>query len=159
MKIKKRIQLILGLLVLPIIIGCESEKDLMNWIAKTEEARIEALKQSEVVPYRNEQFIALKSYFQEINLLAISLKEDEKRTKRLNLVLKKKNLEEICAQILMDINDWRLITKSCTRNNFFLCAEEVRAYPEAILVIRKILSQDQLKRFDQLGSCRRSFGV
>lgn len=159
MKNRKRIQLFLSLIVLPIIIGCESERDFMNWIAKTDGYRIEALKQSEVVPYRREQFVALKSYFKEINLLAISLKDDDRRTKKLNKVLKKKNLDEICAQILMDINDWRLITKRCSKNNFFLCSEEVRSYPEAILVIKKLLSQDLQKRFYQFGSCRRSLGV
>lgn len=156
MKIEKRIKLLLALFVLPILIGCESEKDFINWMEKTEDFKIEALKQSEVVPYRNEQFMALKSYFKEINLLAISLKEDEKRVKKLNSVLKRKDLEEICAKILLENNDWKRIAKNCKKNNFFLCSEEVRAYPEAIDVLRKILADDQKVRFDQAGSCKRA---
>lgn len=156
MKINKKISIILTILILPFLIGCESEKDLRNWMVKTETARIDALKESEVVPYRNAQFTAFKSYFKEINILATSLKEDGKRSKKLNMVLKKMDLEEVCSQIFMEINDWKLIAKNCTKNRFFLCSEEVRAYPEAVKVLRKLLSEDQKIRFDQAGSCRNS---
>ncbi len=141
------------------LIGCEGRVSIPEWINRTEKLLLEVEKQSEVTPYRIEQFQAFKQYFKEINQLAVSFKENEKLARKLNKGLNKTDLSKVCGQIFLGYNDWKIIERNCMKNGFFLCSEEVRAYPDAVVALRKILSPDQKILFDQAESCKRSTGL
>ena len=157
MKIKNWIYTPILLMGLIFISGCEERLSVEEWLGRTESYLLEVERQSDVTPYRNEQFLAFKSYFKEINVLAVALKDDPKMVKKLNRALKNTDLRKICSQMLLGINRWKHIVKKCTKNNFFLCSEEVRAYPDAVAALRDSLTSDQKGLFFQAESCRKSF--
>ena len=132
--------------------GCESQ-GIQTWVESTNELRLNAQKQGEVVPYRREQFEALKSYFGTIGEMALSLKNDEDLARRFNRAIAKSDLNDTCAKVFIARDEWEVMVERCTRNDFFLCAEEVRAYPEMVESLRGSLYEAQKIRFDATPSC------
>ncbi len=137
------------------LLGCDpATKNLGEWQAKIDTLRVEAQRQGASVPYRQEQHQAFKAYFREINELALTVKGDPTIASRFNQEIAKADLALACGKVLMPKAEWQAIVTGCTRNRFFLCAEEVRAYPEMVQAIREVLSADQKARFDSTPACQ-----
>lgn len=145
--------LVLGFIVLSGISGCDESKDIQNWVDNVSKLRTAALKQSEVKPYRDEQYNALKDYFAEINQMALALKNDSKLAERFNDAFGKVDPKQTCAKVLVQRPEWEFMMRRCTKNRFFLCSEEVRAYPTLVSALREKLKPEQQKRFDQTSVC------
>ncbi len=140
------------------ISSCDDEyQDIQNWVEKVSKLRATAKEQGDVVPYRQKQFKALKAYFAEINQMALVLKNDANFAQRFNNAVAKADLKETCAKVFLAWVDWQAIAERCTRNNFFLCAEEVRVFLDIVTAMRGKLSAEQQKRFDQTPSCQAAF--
>lgn len=86
--------------------------------------------------------------------MALMLKTDPDFAKAFNRAIGKSDLKAICSKILMPKAQWESIMEKCTRNRFFLCAEEVRAYTDAIQAVRSRLESEQRSRFERTGECR-----
>ena len=154
----KKLKLLCGLLFSIFLCACEEEEDIQKWITETESLRIKAEQEGEVVPYREEQFKALKAYFGEINVMIFSLKDDPEKTNAFNEMLTTLDLQQLCDQVLLDYNHWQRMLQRCQRNNFFLCAEEVRTYQSSIKALRNLMSPEQGQRFDKTKSCMEAIG-
>lgn len=154
----KKLSAILGLgvgvVVLSGIAACDESQDIENWVENTNKLRLAARQQSDKVPYRQEQFNAFKSYFSELNQMALALRNDVQFGARFNAAILQSDLGATCAKVFMSRNEWQLILDRCTRNNFFLCSDEVRAYPEVTTAIREQLGAEQRRRFDDAKACR-----
>lgn len=153
----------LGLLIclttLSGISGCDDEtQDIQNWVENTNKLRATAKAQGDIVPYRQQQFKALKAYFSELNQMALALKNDAGFAQRFNNAVAKADLKATCAKVFLARTEWQVMAERCTRNNFFLCAEEVRAFPDMVEAVRGKLVAEQQKRFDQTPSCRAALG-
>ena len=139
------------------VAGCDDEaQDIQNWVENTNKLRVTAKQQGDVVPYRQDQFKALKAYFAEVNQMVLALKNDPNFAGRFNQAVAKADLKVTCAKVFLTKPEWEVIVERCTRNNFFLCAEEVRAYPDMVSTMRGKLGADQQRRFDQTEACRRA---
>lgn len=119
--------------------------------------RMTAKQQGEIVPYRQEQFKALKAYFSEMNGFANDLKESSNYSWQFNNAVSWEDMSALCSELFFVKSEWQNIVKRCTRNNFFLCAEEVKTYPETVSAIREMLATKQQKRFDETPSCQAVF--
>lgn len=158
MKADARSYVLLSLGVLAIlgtgVDGCDKAQDIQNWVDNTAKLKLTAKRQGDVTPYRQEQYGALKAYFVELNQMALSLKNDATFKGRFDGAVAQSDLGEVCRRAFFTRVDWELVIQRCTRNNFFLCAEEVRSYPETVAAIRGSLSPTQLKRFDNARACK-----
>ena len=135
--------------------GCDDNgQDIQNWVDRVSALRTTAKQQGDVVPYRQPQFKALKAYFAEMNQMALALVNDSKFASRFNSAVARADLKTTCAKVFLTRAEWKVMMERCTRNNFFLCSEEVRAYPEMVTTLRGKLGADQQKRFDQTAACR-----
>ncbi len=134
--------------------GCKKGEDIQAWFEGTGKLKTEALEQAQVLPYRTEQHQALKGYFGQLGGMALSLKDDEKLRTRFNKAFGLAKPAEVCASVLMERREWSSIVRNCRKNAFFLCAEEVRAYPDIVTALREGLAPDQRKRFDDTEACR-----
>ncbi len=134
--------------------GCDDAQDIQNWVENTNKLRIAAKQQGGIEPYRQEQFKALKAYFAELNQMALALKNDAKLSERFNNAVSHADLKVTCGKVFLTKPEWQLMVDRCTRNTFFLCAEEVRAYPEMVMAMRGALHVDHQRRFDQTPACR-----
>ncbi len=153
--ISNAVGIITCFIVLSGVSGCNDGEDIKNWVENTNKLQVKAKTQAEIVPYRQEQHQALKEYFTEIANVALSLKNDSKFAERFNSAAAKENINDICSKVLISrTREWENMVQRCTRNGFFLCAEEVRAYPEIIATIRGKLTTDLQKKFDQANYCR-----
>lgn len=136
--------------------GCDDSQDMKNWMENTEKLKIAARAASQMVPYRTEQHKALKGYFSELGNMALALKNDSKLTERFNAAISQMEMGKLCARVFIPRAEWNPIMGSCTRNRFFLCAEEVRAYPDFVAAFRARLTSEHQRRFDQAEACQRT---
>ncbi len=142
------------LLALITLSGCEPNGNFQSRLTEATRLREEASRQSETVPYRDEQHRALKAYFTELNLMALALKEDSRLVERYNQALRASELGELCTKVFFTKASWKAIMERCTQSDFFLCAEEVRAYPLVVTALRELLAADVQGPFDQAEACR-----
>lgn len=137
--------------------GCDDEtQDIQNWVENANKLRVTAKQQGDIVPYRQAQFKALKDYFGEINQMVLALGNDANFAQRFNNAVAKADLKATCAKVFLTASEWQTMVERCTRNNFFLCSDEVKAYRDMVIGLRSRLAQEQQKRFDQTPACRAS---
>lgn len=157
------IQFVLGLLVAATLSlgasSCDDNMDLKNWADNTEKLKIEALKQAKVKPYAGPQYKAMKDYFSELANVSLALKNDAKYAERFNSAIAQADINGVCGKVLIQKDWWQYIMGRCTKNSFFLCAEEVRAYPDIVAAMREKLVAEQQKRFDRAPLCKGALEV
>lgn len=145
--------------VLMLSSGCEDSQEVTKWIDATSQFKNEAIRQQQAHPFRQEQNAAFKAYFGQLTRMANLLREDVALTTQFNSAVAGLDWDNVCQKILMKNSDWQQIVDGCTKNRFFLCAEEVRAYPEVITALRGSLITAQRARFDQAISCQAAWDV
>lgn len=136
--------------------SCDDSLDLKNWMDNTEKLKVEAQNQSKITPYAGPQHKALKDYFSELANISLALKNDAKYAERFNAAIAQADINAVCRKVLMQKEWWSYIMGRCTKNNFFLCAEEVRAYPDLIRALRAALRPELQRKFDEAPGCRDS---
>ncbi|GEM_PF-1683055 len=136
------------------ISGCNNETvDIQNWVDNIGALRVTADKEAQRTPYRMEQHKALKAYFLELSNLALAVKKDSGLANRFNGAAAKADLQKVCSKMFFARTDWQYIMRSCKKNRFFLCSEEVRAYPRMVSTLRSSLDAERQKKFDQTRAC------
>ncbi len=136
------------------ISGCNDESvDIEHWVDNVGILKNTAERESQKIPYRMPQHQALKNYFLELANFALALKKDAGLAKRFNGAAAKADLQKICSKMFFDRTDWREIMRNCKKNRFFLCSEEVRAYPNMVSSLRASLDAERQKKFDQARAC------
>lgn len=157
------IQLLVGIvLAATLSLGassCDDNMDLKNWLDNTEKLKVEAQNQAKVKPYAGPQYKAMKDYFSELANMSLALKNDAKYAERFNGAIAKNDINAVCGKVLMQKDWWTYIMSRCTKNNFFLCAEEVRAYPDIVSAMRGRLVPEQQNRFDKAPLCKSALEV
>lgn len=142
-------------ILLPLVAACNPQSSpVSEWMNRLQVARSEVQKQFRNGPYRGEQYQALKGYFGLLAEVAGEARRDEASAKALASALTKDGVEKFCAEFLVPASEWREMMAHCSQNRFFLCAEEVRAYPEAVSAIRDVLPKEAQEQFDQSAACR-----
>lgn len=135
------------------ISSCDDVQNVQEWITKATKLRVSMEEQIPNIPYRKIQHETFKAYFSDLNQFALSLK-NEKMREYFNEEIAKTNLNDVCQRVFPRRSSWEQLMGSCTKNRFFLCAEEVRAYPEMISIVRGSLNSDLQMLFDQADACR-----
>lgn len=134
--------------------GCNEDAQVRAWVDATSAKKETAQSASGQMPYREPQFTALRDYFAELAHMALTLESDPDRAAALNTVLAKMDMREICTKTLISKQTAETIIQRCTRNRFFLCAEEVRSYSVIVAALRAKLNPEQQKRFDDTETCK-----
>lgn len=155
-KVSQRV--ILGVVVMVLALGTSSCKrwQVDQWVDQTHELQKEVLLQSEQVPYRKAQHEAIRAYFAELVQKASDFKEGKYLTSTLNWYLDDRDFNLICQKILISTSKWNEILNRCQRNNFFLCADEVKAYQDAITAVKQKLSSGNLAAFNNAVACQQA---
>lgn len=135
-----------------LLVGCENE-DIQSWRNETKRLRERAEHQIFSEPYRRGQHMAFKSYFTSLGAMALSLRQDSGKRQRFNEAASRSGFTSLCQDLFMSEALWQRLMVSCTKNRFFLCAEEVRAYPSFVRALRDGLRPDLQRRFDHASQC------
>lgn len=134
--------------------GCDDDlKDIQGQVQLISSKRTTAQMASRVPPYRTPHQQAFKGYFSDLMSMGLSLKNDAQFAQRFNQAVGQSNLQEMCSKFFFPKSEWQTIMERCTRNRFFLCSEEVRAYPVVVRVFKDHLNSGQRARFEQTPSC------
>ncbi len=136
--------------------ACNEEGDIQKWIQNIEHLKSAAQEERDHTPYGQKQQETLKAYFSEINQMVVTLKKEEKYVEPLNSFIKKNGLATLCPKILILKDEWQMIMRHCTRNRFFLCAEEVRSYPQILSALKTTLNSKNKNKFDTTPACKDS---
>lgn len=145
----------IGTLLLVSMTGCDPVEDLNSWADYTAQKRGQVEYYESKNPYGKNHFQTFKSYFVEMANMALALKEDTDRVESLNKALDEIDINTFCRKVFIDENTWDTVVLGCTKNRFFLCAEEVRAYPKIVRSLRSRLNQKHRNRFDREPNCVR----
>jgi hypothetical protein len=119
--------------------GCdEEERRAVESYKTVENLRAQTVAQSNRLPYRTQQHMAFKRYFSylahEVQFLRAA---DDARNAMLRL-LKSQNIEVTRRALFISRAQWSEIMKSCVRNGYFVCADEVAAYPKILRAFKTI---------------------
>ena len=96
----------------------------------------------ENTPYYGEEHATIKRYFTELQILIDELEENSRSLKRFNEYLREVGTVDFCSKALLENDRWSLLVKKCTKNNFFLCSEEVKLFPNLKKVLIDLLEKD-----------------
>ena len=129
-----------------ILSACNPEVGQVPTLDELGRLKQDVLAQAGRVPYRTEQHAAFKAYFGALARLAAQATSLQSgQTGAFN--------PSLCTTALISSAQWSELMQRCTRNRFFVCSEEVRAYPELIAALRSVLSGESARRFDSDPVC------
>lgn len=139
------------LLLIPLHSFANTESiTLLNKIS-SEKASLENI--ISVTPYKIEEHKVIKKYFEGIKEQSNLLQQNTKKLRRFNTYLAEQDLQLICDDIFLSKEKWNLLLNNCTKNRFFLCSEEVRAYEQIKDDFKKVLSLEIQNRLKEDPSC------
>jgi hypothetical protein len=105
-------------------------------------------------PYKEEQHLAIEAYFRGLTQFALDVKDYSNSSKRFNNAVSRMGVDTFCSKVFLDKKRWDDLVTNCTKNNFFLCAEEVRALPEIKASLKNSLWEALKKAFDSASTCK-----
>lgn len=105
-------------------------------------------------PYKEEQHLAIEAYFRGLTQFALDVKDYSNTSKRFNNAVSRMGVDSFCSKVFLDKKRWDDLVTNCTKNNFFLCAEEVRALPEIKASLKNSLWEALKKAFDSASTCK-----
>ena len=133
--------------------GCDEDQDPQVWAAQVAEKRAVALKSMVQSELRYDDHVAIKQYFSEIADAAIAIKRKPNRAKELLKNAGYASVDAVCSNLLVTRAEWQELMARCQYRGFFVCAEEVRAYPDAIQTIVVRLDSDSRALFFASSAC------
>jgi hypothetical protein len=134
------------------LLSCK-ENELRNWSAELASIKTEVVLHIDALPYRQQQNDIFKAYFSKTWELNWELSQDERKVKELNKSLAQFDIASFCDRALLKRADWQKIVRNCTVNRYFLCADAVREYDQAIEYLKRYLTPENLRRFEETPNC------
>lgn len=105
-------------------------------------------------PYQADQHIAIENYFKNLSALALEVKDFPKSRNRFNSLVARTGLDSFCSKVFVDQRRWLDLETNCTKNGFFLCAEEVRSFSASKNLLKDQLGKDLKIKFEATDSCK-----
>jgi hypothetical protein len=134
--------------------GCVSTDEFAKWADGVEPLKKTALQEVTSPTLGKTQHQAFKAYFSSLAVMAYSLQDDLAKAKDFESSFTAADAKSLCAKTLISRAQWTEFDQACSRNGFFLCADEVRAYPEIIASLRSRLHGEALSKFDGEPLCK-----
>jgi len=134
------------------LMGCNGEKEVARWVSETESLKTTVIALSGVSDFTTEHQQAMRSYFARISELASLAREDSRASKAIAQYLLK-SPAEICDRVFVTLETWTRIRGYCEQDGYFLCAEEVRLYPEILESLRAVLPDAVRLKFRSRADC------
>ena len=146
---------ILFIVVLSFVSGTSySQSEIVSMVADVSALRVEAASTLKAIPYRAKEHQAIKAYFVGLKDFVAQLQANSRTNKRFNTYLADQDMGKVCADLLISSDEWDQIKINCTRNRYFLCAEDVNEYPDSKKALSLLVSSDLLDRFKKTPECQ-----
>src|SRR5690606_21097415 len=126
---------------------CTSDIDFSRWLDVTTQMKSEVEQSaSGNRSLTQDEFNASKRYFARLNSFALYIAKDAGTRSALNSALQGQGAARVCESAFVSKSDWNELNKKCLKNGFYVCAEEVRAYPDSIGAIEVQLTDTSKNR-------------
>jgi hypothetical protein len=122
------------------------------YIKAIAQARVEVESNIERTPYQSAQHATFKQYFLELEDLIKDLKASSKLVRKLQSYIGN-DLGSVCKEVFLEKALWNELVKRCTKNRFFLCAEEVNAFGVYKDAFKEHLTEAQKEEFTNNSNC------
>lgn len=141
-------------LILTMSIGCFGQENAESRTEKLSlmKADLEAILNSK--PYKTDEHAKIKAYFVELGSLIEDLQLSSRYRKRFNRFLRNAGVETFCQTAYLEKKLWNELVGNCTMNNFFLCTEEVKIYPEKKAAMKELVDNDYKTQLETLPACQ-----
>lgn len=104
-------------------------------------------------PYKEEQHLIIESYFKKLNDFALNIKDYSNTSKAYNKYVGRYGADSFCKKVFLDSKRWSDLVANCSKNGFFLCAEEVRGFSDVKKSLKEALRDDLKKNFEASKFC------
>lgn len=124
------------------------------YVSSITKARIEVESNIEQSPYKKEQQEIFKNYFIEISEFINDINGSDRLFKRFQSYTSSNGVSSFCKNVLLEKNLWNDLIAKCTKNRFFLCAEEIKAFDLYKESLKRLLTKAQQDEFSTLSECK-----
>ena len=133
--------------------ACDESKDPKQVVRELADKRVAAEKAISGRDLRFEDHVALKEYFSDVAAIATALKNNPQKKESIIKRAGLASVENTCHELLLSKEIWEELMSRCQYRGYFVCAEEVRAYKEAVMVLYSSLDSDTQERFKINQNC------
>lgn len=105
-------------------------------------------------PYKADEHTKIKAYFAELGSFIEDLQSSSRYKKRFNRFLRNTGVETFCQAAYLEKKIWSELVGNCTMNNFFLCTEEVKIYPEKKAAMKELVDNEYKTQLETLPACQ-----
>lgn len=131
-----------------------AQQDVSARLAVITKSRVDLEAVMDNKPYKAEEHKAIKAYFTALESLNQDLSTYPKYKKNFNSKVRALGVETVCKEIILEKTQWNELVNNCTRNNFFLCAEDVKLYSDLKKNLVAQLDADLKTVFEQTPQCQ-----
>ena len=116
-------------------------------------ARLEVDSNVSMSPYQKIQHDIFKRYFIELGDFISDLDESDRLTKRLHAYIENEGMASFCTKMFLENVKWQELIRKCTKNRFFLCAEEVNSFKLHQESLKQRLTVELQEEFTRESTC------
>ena len=135
-------------------LGSFAQEDAESRVERIASLRMNVESVLNIEHYKADEHATIKAYFSELSALTEDLGLYSKYRRRFNRFLRNDGVESFCKSAYLDKGRWNTLVQNCTKNNFFLCSEEVRIYPEHKAALKAQLDEDNKTQLERLAICQ-----
>lgn len=117
------------------------------------QAKVEVESNIEKKPFLKAEHDIFKKYFVALDSFIGDIKASQKLTRRYHNHVSSIGIKTFCKDLFLDLPRWNDLVRNCTKNRFFLCAEEVRAFDVYKTGLRDLLTAEQQELFKKEPAC------
>ena len=81
------------------------------------------------------------------------MKESDRLVRRFQNYFGSKGAANFCKELFLDKSRWNDLVKKCTKNRFFLCAEEIKSFAAYKEALKENLTPEMKEEFSQEALC------
>lgn len=141
-------------LILTLSMACFGQENAESRTEKLSVMKSDVEAVLNTTPFKSEEHTKIKAYFVELGSFIEDLQSSSRYRKRFNRFLRNTGVETFCQAAYLEKKRWNELVKNCTMNNFFLCTEEVKIYPENKTAMRELVDSDNKAQLETLPACQ-----
>lgn len=124
-----------------------------TYISPLSRAKTIAEAQINSTPYKKEQHEAFLNYFYKFGEFIDDVNGSESIQDRFQSYVATEGVSTLCKKFLLSEDDWKTLMGRCTKNRFFLCADEIKEYGLYKQSLKRLLTAEQQDTFSKISHC------
>lgn len=133
--------------------GSAFAQDVDTYLEEVSASKSNVENSIDKLPFGTAEHETFRSYFQSLQTFAEDVLNSKRFRRRIDSYANRNGLDQLCEQAFLAEDHWEKLLSNCTKNGFFLCAEEVKKYKEYRANLGKALSTATKEAFFKNPKC------